>query len=86
MASTDGGSIYTCANCGAIQEEKYMGYSSLFRGWLCSECRPKDDMDVSIRVSQEAHTWLLKNRGPGPVKKLVDKLIEKYNVRFQTGS
>ena len=76
---TDGGGIYTCANCGAMQEEKYMGYSSIFRGWLCSACKPKEgDTDVPIRVSREAHKWLLKNRGSGPVKKLVDKVIEKY--------
>jgi hypothetical protein len=75
----DGGGIHTCANCGAIQEEKYMGYSSIFQGWLCSACKPKDsDTDMPIRVSREAHKWLLKNRGSGPVKKLVDKVIIKY--------
>lgn len=75
----DGGGIHTCANCAATQEEKYMGYSSIFCGWLCSACKPKyGDTDVPIRVSREAQKWLLKNRGSGPVKKLVDKVIEKY--------
>ncbi len=70
---------HTCANCGAMQEEKYMGYSSIFRGWLCSACKSKEgDTDVPIRVSREAQKWLLKNRGSGPVKKLVDKVITKF--------
>lgn len=69
---------HTCANCGAMQEEKYMGYSSIFRGWLCSACKPKDGDTVPIRVSREAQKWLLKNRGSGPVKNLVDKVIIKY--------
>ena len=76
---TDGGGIYTCANCGAQQEEKYMGYSSIFCGWLCSACKSKEgDTDVPIRVSREAHKWLMKNRGSGFVKNLVDKVITKY--------
>ncbi len=76
---TDGGGIYTCANCGAMQEEKYMNYSFIFHGMLCSACKSKEgDTDVPIRVSREAQKWLLKNRGSGPVKKLVDKVIEKY--------
>lgn len=79
MASTEGGGIYTCVNCGAMQRETYMEYSSIFHGWLCSACKPNDsDTDVPIRVSQEAHKWLLKNRGAGPVKKLIDKLIMNY--------
>jgi hypothetical protein len=75
---TDGGGIYTCANCGAMQGEKNMVYSSIFHGMLCSACKPKDSTDIPIRVSAEAHRWLMKNRGSGSVKKLVDKLIEKY--------
>jgi hypothetical protein len=72
--------IHICANCGETQKEEYMAYSSIFRGWLCSACKSKDgDADVPIRVSLEAHKWLLKNRGSGPVKKLVDKVITKYH-------
>ncbi len=71
--------IHTCANCGAMQSEKYMGYSSIFHGWLCSACKSKEgDTDVPIRVSREAHKWLMKNRGSGFVKNLVDKVIIQY--------
>lgn len=77
---TDGGGIYICANCGAMQGEKNIVYSSIFHGMLCSACKPKDSDtdDVPIRVSAEAHKWLMKNRGSGPVKKLIDKVITKY--------
>ncbi len=34
--------------------------------------------DKPIRVSKEAYTWLMKNRGDGSVKKKVDELITKY--------
>jgi DNA-directed RNA polymerase subunit RPC12/RpoP len=65
-----------CINCGKIQAEESMDYSSVLRGWLCSDC--SDNEDVPIRVSAEAHKWLMKNRGSGSVKKLIDKVIVKY--------
>ena len=36
------------------------------------------ETDVSIRVSKEAYTWLMKNRGDGSVKRKVDELVTKY--------
>ena len=79
IQQTTTGGIYTCANCRAKQKEKYMGYSSIFHGMLCSACKSKEgDTDVPIRVSREAHKWLMKNRGSGFVKNLVDKVIIQY--------